>query len=160
MKQNEQKHAVTLLFFVLLLMMFAGSAFLLILFGSHIYQSGTKKLDENYTIRTAVAYVSEKVRQHEEAECISMENLDGIPALRLKESIQDDVFYTYIYFYDNALRELFIRPDIPPSPEMGTVIVELAGFSITEDPKGFLTVTAVTDDGVSLSELIYPVVHS
>lgn len=160
MNLKEQHHSITSLFSVLLLLMFAGSAFLLILFGSHIYQRGTEKLDENYTIRTAVAYVSEKIRHHEERECISMQNLDGFPALRLKENIDNDTFYTYIYFYDHTLRELFIRQDILPAPEMGNVIVELADFSITESPAGFLTVTAVTDGGSSLSELLYPVTNS
>ena len=89
-----------------------------------------------------------------------MQNLDGFPALRLKENIDNDTFYTYIYFYDHTLRELFIRQDILPAPEMGNVIVELADFSITESPAGFLTVTAVTDGGSSLSELLYPVTNS
>lgn len=147
------------LFSVLLLLMFAASAFLLVLLGSRIYQNGTDKLNENYTIRTAVAYVSEKIRQHEDTGCISMQELDGLPALCLKDIINDDIFFTYIYFYDHALKELFVRQNTYPSPDMGSTIVELSDFSITESPEGFFTVTAVTDDGVSLSELIFPMVQ-
>lgn len=159
MVKKKTHSSMNSLFAVLLLMMFAASAFLLILLGSRIYQNGTNKLDENYTIRTAVAYVTEKIRQHEDTGCISMQELDGLPALCLRDMINEDTFYTYIYFYDHSLKELFIRQNTPPSPEMGSTIVELSDFSITESPEGVFTVTAVTDDGVSLSELIFPVVQ-
>lgn len=156
MQLKEQQHSIANLFCVLLLLMFAGSALILVLLGSRIYQNGVSHLNENYTARTAIAYVSEKVRQHDEEGCISMEALDGQAALRLTETIDDKCFYTYIYFYNGSLMELFLGADTAASSDMGSKIVELSDFSITEEPGGFLSVTAVSDDGNSLSTLLYP----
>lgn len=156
MKQKQEHSSVITLFSVFLLLLFVSSALLLILFGSRVYQNGARHLNENYTNRTAIAYVTEKVRQHEETGSISLQELDSIPALRLQETLNGDSFYTFIYFYDHALRELFLQSDRSPSPEMGSTIVELSDFSISENAEGFLTVTAVSQEGRSLSTLIYP----
>lgn len=156
MRPKERQHSISNLFCVLLLLMFAGSALILVLLGSRIYQNGVSHLNENYTVRTAIAYVSEKVRQHDEAGCISMETLDGRTALRLEETIDGKCFYTYIYFYNGSLTELFLGADTAASAHMGSKIVELSDFSVTEESGGFLRVTAAGEDGSSLSTLLYP----
>lgn len=156
MRSQEQHHSIGNLFCVLLLLMFAGSSLILVLLGSRIYQNGVSHLDENYTVRTAIAYVSEKVRQHDESGCISIETLGGQPSLRLEETIDDEAFYTYIYFYNGSLMELFLSTDTNASPDMGSKIVDLSGFSVTEESGGFLSVTAISEEGSSLSTLLYP----
>jgi hypothetical protein len=156
MNLQKRQHSYDWLFSFLLLMMFAGSALILILLGSHIYQNGVTHLDENYTVRTAVAYVSEKVRQNDVSGDISLQELEGIPALQLTENIDDNTYFTYIYFWNGALRELFLGADTTPSLTMGSTVVELTDFTITIPEEGFFRVTAVSDSGRSLSVLLHP----
>ena len=157
MNENRQRHAVSGLFSLILLLLFAFSTLSLVLLGSRIYKNGVSHLNRNYTTRTAVAYVTEKIRQHDEADNIRLADLDGIPALLMKDEIDGDTFLTYIYFYDGALRELFVRGSTASSPEMGSRIVVLDDFSVTPVPDlaDTLLVQAVGEDGHSLETAVH-----
>ena len=85
---------------------------------------------------------------------------------------------TYVYFYDGALCELFIRDNVSPLADMGNRIVELSSFSFDNISNGIdsdnishgsesaegsaqalddthlLTATAISHEGNSLSVLI------
>ena len=157
MNENRQRHAVSGLFSLILLLLFAFSTLSLVLLGSRIYKNGVSYLNRNYTTRTAVAYVTEKVRQHDEAGSIRLTELEGIPALLMEDEISGDTFLTYIYFYDGALRELFVRGSTDPAPDMGSRIVVLEDFSVVPSPDlpDTLLVRAAGEDGHSLESAVH-----
>lgn len=157
MNENRQRHSISGLFTLILLLMFAFSTLSLVLLGSRIYKNGVSHLNSNYTTRTAVAYITEKIRQHDEKDCISLSELDGIPALLMKDNIDGDTFLTYIYFYDGALRELFVRGGSEPSPDMGSKIVALDSFSVTVSPdlQNTLLIHAAGGEGYSLEASVH-----
>lgn len=66
MTQKKSSHVFDTLFAFLLLIAFLLFSLLLSGVGSVIYQKGTDSLNENYTTRTALAYLQEKLRQHDE----------------------------------------------------------------------------------------------
>lgn len=132
MKFKTKKHSMDSLFTFLLLLVFALFTLMLAAMGSSIYQNGIKHLNENYTSRTAIAYLSEKVRQHDAAGDIFLTEVEEIPAIGFRDVIEDDSFITYVYYYDGALRELFVREDNQPLAAMGSSIVELEAFEIRE----------------------------
>lgn len=134
MNENRQRHSISGLFTLILLLMFAFSTLSLVLLGSRIYRNGVSCLNRNYTTRTAVAYVTEKIRQHDEKDGIFLSDLDGIPSLLMKDNIDGDTFLTYIYFYDGALRELYVRDGTDLSSDMGSKIVVLDDFSVSASP--------------------------
>ena len=125
--------------------------------GASVYRSSAAHLEENYTSRTAVAYVSEKIRQHDSSGSISLTELEGIPSLCLSEQISGEEFFTYIYYYDGALRELFIRSSTVPQAKSGSSIVELASFSIEEHSSSpdLYEITACSKNGLPLSSLVH-----
>lgn len=156
---KTRQHSADSMFSFLLLLMFGMFALLLAGMGASVYKNSAAHLEENYTSRTAVAYVEEKVRQHDQQNAIHLTDVDGIPALALTESIQDEDFVTYIYYYDGALRELFVRASAAPQAANGTVIVELTGFSmedVSSSDEMLLKITACGKDGKELSVLIHP----
>lgn len=157
MNENRQRHSISGLFTLILLLMFAFSTLSMVLLGSRIYKNGVSHLNRNYTTRTAVAYVTEKVRQHDEKDGISFAELDGIPALLMKDGINGDTFLTYIYFYNGALRELFVRSGTELSPDMGSQIVALDSFSVTSSPdlKDTLLIMAEGEGGHSLKAAVH-----
>ncbi len=157
MNENRQRHSVSSLFTLILLLMFAFSTLSMVLLGSRIYRNGVSYLNRNYTTRTAVAYVTEKIRQHDEKEHVLLSELDGIPALLMKDDIEGETFLTYIYFYDGALRELYVRSSSEPSPDMGSRIVALDDFSVTVSPdfQDTLLIHAAGEGGHSLEASVH-----
>lgn len=155
--EKRQRHSVGGLFTLSLLLMFAFSTLVLVLLGSRIYRNGVSHLDRNYTTRTALAYVTEKIRQHDEKDSVSFSELDGIPALFLKDTIDGDSFFTFVYFYDGALRELFVHSSTSPSPEMGSKIVSLDDFSVSAVPgmDDTVRIFAVGEDGQCLESCVH-----
>lgn len=132
MKFKTKKHSMDSLFTFLLLLVFALFTLMLAAMGSSIYRNGIKHLNENYTSRTAIAYLSEKVRQHDAAGDIFLTEVEEIPAIGFRDVIENDSFITYVYYYDGALRELFVREDNQPLAAIGSSIVELEAFEIRE----------------------------
>lgn len=154
------RHTADTLFAVLLLLIFSLFAFLLAGTGAAVYKNSASYLEENYTSRTAVAYTEEKIRQHDRAGSISLTTLDELPALCLYETIEQQKFVTYIYYFDGALRELFVKESVTPSAANGTAIVPLSSFSITDISDAeelLLEITACSEDGRTLSSVIHPV---
>lgn len=154
MKTAAKHHMADSFSAFMLLLVFSIFTLLLAGTGAAVYKNSAAKLDENYTSRTAVAYVSEKLRQHDTAGAVSFTEVDGCNALALLEDVDGESFVTYIYFYDGALRELFMRASSQPSAALGTAIVELADFSI-EQENMLLRVSAVSPDGTEHSILLH-----
>lgn len=152
------RHTADTLFTVLLLLSFALSALLLAAAGAAIYKNSTTQLEENYTSRTAAAYVTEKLRQHDQCGTVSLTEFNEIPALCLQETIQEESFCTYIYYFDGALRELFIRESDTPSAVNGTEIAALSSFTIEErsdSGEPLLQITAQSEHGQAVSSVIH-----
>jgi hypothetical protein len=143
---QKTRHTFDSFFTFLLLLVFALFTLLLCAMGSSIYRNGVAHLNENYTSRTAIAYLSEKVRQHDSSEDIFLTEVESIPAIGFADEIDGASFVTYVYFYDGALRELFVRKDTTPLADMGNRIVELAGFELSlVHPDSDRTVSSDTD---------------
>ena len=161
MQIKQKNHSIDSLFTFLLLLIFSLFTLMLAGMGSSIYRNGAAYLDENYTSRTAIAYVSEKVRQHDEAGNIFMTSVEDLPALGLRDVIEEQSFLTYVYYYDGALCELFIQENRTPEARLGNRIIELSDFTIEPVPGsesadiGMLSATAVSENGNELSLLIH-----
>lgn len=132
MRFKTKKHSMDSLFTFLLLLVFALFTLMLAAMGSAIYRNGMKHLNENYTSRTAIAYLSEKIRQHDAAGDIFLTEVEEIPSIGFRDVIEEDSFITYVYYYDGALRELFVHQGTAPLAAMGNSIVELEAFEIRE----------------------------
>ena len=62
----KRRHMIDFLFPVALFFVFALSALALILLSAGIYQSTTETSSLQYTARTALAYIGEKIHQNDE----------------------------------------------------------------------------------------------
>lgn len=132
MKLKQKTHAGSTLFSFLLLLVFTMFTLMLAGTGAAVYKNSTARLNENYTSRTAVAYISEKIRQHNSEEAVFFSAVEDQEALVLREVISEEFYLTYIYYYDGALCELFVREDTVPSLQSGTRIVELESLEIRQ----------------------------
>ncbi len=163
MNTKQKNHSIDSLFSFLLLLVFFLFTVFLAQMGSAIYKNGVSHLNENYTSRTAIAYLTEKVRQHDKSGSIFLTSIEDLPAIAFFDTIEEadgqtGSFLTYVYFSDHALYELFVRESTVPEKALGTPIVELSDFEIEEiretGTAPLLSVTAVSPKGDQLSTLI------
>lgn len=128
--QDKKKHMIDFLFPVVLFFVFTLSALTVILLAAGIYQSTTEESSLNDSARTSLSYISEKLHQSDAADSVSIGTFDGCEALILKHSSDDDDYYTYIYAYNNELKELFVSGDAAVSADDGRTILQIKTFDI------------------------------
>ncbi len=152
--QRKQKHMIDLIFPVALFFIFALCALTVLLLSARIYRSITESSTFNDTSRTGLSYISEKVHQNDVGGNIQIGDLDGTPALIMKQDYEDSVYYTYIYSYENTLRELFIKEGVNAELSSGTKILDLESFSMKEIEEHLFQFDCVTKDGRKDSVLV------
>lgn len=107
--KQERNHIVDVLFVLALFVVFTLSALVLVILGANVYKQTVSYMDENYTARTAYSYLTEKVRQNDLYDSVSIGELEGTTALVLTQEINDTTYATYLYLHEGSLRELFMR---------------------------------------------------
>lgn len=132
MKQKQEHHIIDILFVIALFCIFALSAIFLISIGANIYGKIVSHMENNFDGRTAFAYVTEKIRQSDCGGNITIEDLEGEPALVIHQTVNDTVYATYLYEHDGFLKELMVRIDTPLGRSAGQVILSVSDFSLKE----------------------------
>ena len=129
---------------MLLYFLFAITAFILILVGIKEYKHTTEVMNDNYEVRTATSYLTEKIRQHDTGYGISTVTIDeenGIEAIALTEVIDSGTYTTYIYYYDGYLS------DAVYTAESGQPIVEIGNLSINDSTTNSVSLTLTSTKG-------------
>jgi preprotein translocase subunit SecY len=149
MKLHPASHRIETAFILALFTMFAATAFLVVLIGAKQYKSTANSMNENYEVRTAASYLEQKVRQNDSTGAISATDLLGVQALSIQSTENDTVYTTYIYYYEDYLRELFVTDSSVFSLSSGQKIIELSGFDVEQLRPGFIRATYAGTDGIS-----------
>lgn len=124
--KTQKRHVIDFIFPVALFFVFAVSSLIVVLLATRIYKSTTEESQEQYTSRTALSYITEKIRQNDETDTVSVGKLDNGDCLILKSQGSD--YTTYIYEHDGALKELSVKDGTNPSPTAGELILEVDSF--------------------------------
>lgn len=153
MRQSARRHMVDVLFALALFCVFAASLLAVVLLGADVWRRTADGMRQNFSMRTSLAYVSEKVRRNDAADAVYIGQLGGSPALVLEQNVFGAVYRTYIYHYDGALREVFAGPSAVVLPESGQSIADLSGFSVSERDDGLFLICCTGADGKEYSVL-------
>lgn len=97
------------MFLILLFATFAVCAFTLIMVGANVYSHTASAMNDNYEKRIDISYVTEKIKQWDEQNSISIGTFHNKTALIHTEVAAGRKYYTYIYQENGALRELMVR---------------------------------------------------
>ena len=153
MKQTVQrKHTTELVFMVLLFFIFGLCALFTILIGAQAYQNIGKRMDENSTQITALSYVSNKVKQADQAGMVTIKNINDTNVLCLQQEI-DQIFYeTWIYYDQGYIKELFSQKDSGLTLKDGIEIIPSRGLSFFFVKPNLLEVR--TQDGEGKTQLL------
>lgn len=148
---NERKHMVDILFVLTLFFVFALSALTLIILGANIYKTTVNHMDESFNDRTSYAYITQKLRQNDEAGSLSVGTLGSETALVATSEVNNTIYNTYIYSYDGNLCELLTRADMEMEPSAGTKIIKINDFHIEQVNPRLYSVQIVTCDDNDIS---------
>lgn len=155
MKDKEKAtHIVDVIFVLALFGLFALSSLFIITAGAEIYKNTVNNMQENYKLRTSSSYLSEKVRQGERVE---LTEVAGQNVILITETTDDSDYYTYLYFMDGKLKELYISPNATFSDSMlkaGQTIMELDDLQFEKAPNGIIKANIRYNDGSNTTILL------
>lgn len=149
---KHQSHSVDIFFTLSLFFVFAFCALSVIVFGAGVYQNTAADMQQNFTSRTAMAYVTEKLRQNDKENAVSVFSLDGMDVLCISETINDREYNTYIYCFEGSLYELLLPAEREFSPKMGQDLLDVSSLQVTSGEQGLLNI-ACTDRQGNLSQV-------
>lgn len=127
---KRDKSIVDVLFLLVLFGVFLLCALFIVLFGAKIYGNTVKNSTNEFNSRTSIAYVSEKIRQHDNAYGIEITGLDKDSTIKLSQELDGRVIVTYLYCYDNKLMEYTTNEGNVLNKQYGTYIMDLSGFDV------------------------------
>lgn len=158
MEENQQKHIIDTLFVIALFCLFALSAIFLITIGANIYGNTINNMEDNFNSRTALAYITEKVRQSDSADSISAGTFHDGPALIITSRIDDTEYLTYLYEYNGYIKEIIVRKGMTLDPAIGQDIIAVSDFYLTPINDHLMNCTITIDEMQSYN--LYISVHS
>ena len=128
--------------------------------GVNAYTGTTALVESTNTSRTALAYISNQLRQYDSAGMVAVGRIFGEDALVLREIAygmdgEEYEYCTYIYCSGGWLRELYTEAGLEGDmiPDAGTGLVALTSASFSEAAQGLIQVT-VRHQGVEASPLL------
>lgn len=157
-KVTNQRHIIDILFVLSLFCVFAISSVLLILFGADIYKKTVQQMDSNYTSRTSIAYITEKIRQSDTSNAIHITSQNDTQILMLINEINGVSYATSLYEYDGYLYELFARTDIELPLDAGQPIMELHSLTFSQIEPNIIKIGFI--DNSYKEQIIYVSMHS
>lgn len=125
---KNRSQTVQFLFTMVLFFAMAICALFTILLGAKVYENITDRMDQNFTGTTALSYVSNKVRQGDEAGAVTVADMEGTPVLKIDQRYGEEVYNTLIYFRDGQIKELFSKEDSGLTLDDGMNIMESQGI--------------------------------
>ncbi len=137
---------------LLLFGVFAASVMMVLLTGAGVYKRLAERDNASYGRRTAAQYLATRVRQGDQAGCVTVaafDGSDGCDTLFLQENIDGVLYDTRVYCYDGYLRELFAASGAEFSPEDGEKIMRLRSLSFRSLP-GAVAAEVTAEDGETL----------
>lgn len=144
---KRQKSIVDVIFMITVFGVFMLSALFVVLFGAKIYKRTAHDMSVNFNSRTALAYVTEKMHQHDRHGGVDVTIDDGKPVLKLTQFINSDEYCTYLYEYDGYLKELTAKGDIDLVKSAGKNILKIKGFTATKETDSLYRFNITDDEG-------------
>ena len=150
------RHVVDVLFTLTLFCVFTAASLMVILIGANVYKSTVDTMNTNFEVNTSLTYVSTKVRQHDVRGSVYLGTINGGQALVLEQDLGGEIYQTWIYHYDGALRELFVQKGNTAAkvPEAGQELLRVYSFTMEKVDHSIISLRAESAEGVSARQLM------
>ena len=131
--------------------LFAGCVLAVLLTGAGLVRSITLRDRSSYDQRTAVQYLTTRVRRADRAGAVSVEGED---TLILREEIGGVCYETRIYCHEGSLREMFCETGYALPPGFGEEILPMEALRVALED-GFLRLSVRLPDGRESEAALY-----
>lgn len=147
--RQKARHSADMIFVLVLFAFLVLTGLLLISMGTGVFEQVLSNMNRNDRTRTASAYILQKVRQNQDAGAIQTGNLDGYPAVQIRQNIDGQDYTTWLYCDGIHLKELLARSDNDSlRASAGSDILELKKMAVSEEEGSILVTLTDTEDGV------------
>ena len=148
-RTNHSGNGAEQLFPALLFFVFLLCTIFTILIGSRVYENIRERDNLSFHTDTALAYISNKVRQGDVADSISIREIDNCQVLVLTSDYEGILFETWIYQANDTLWELFTQKDSGVDLSSGQMVMECVpvSFSMETNDHGNTRLTISLDGG-------------
>lgn len=143
------------IFVLSLFCVFAAAVLMTLILGTKIHSAIEKASDKAYYSRTALSYITEKLRHCDSADSAEISEFGGTSALVLTELYNDVEYETVIYVYDGAVRELFREKGLNFGPDAGSEIIKAKALSFAFVSDGLVRIDYTDPKGGSDSTFVY-----
>lgn len=148
-KTEKKGNAVSMLFTMLLFLVFVLCALFTVLIGSRVYENINVRSDANYTGNTALSYIANKVRQGDRADMVDVVDIDGTQVLEMRQEIGGSEYVTWIYWSEGSIRELFTDTSSGLGLGDGLEILDCGGLKLSREGR-LLRIETLGEGGGSL----------
>lgn len=154
--QKKTRHVIDILFAAALFGVFLISSVMVVAVGAGAYKNITRQSDQDYTIRTSLSYVSQKLRQADQEGALSVGTVGQKDALMLLSEYDGVSYTTYIYEHNGSLCELFTKSDAAADPDYGTPLLSLSSFEVENIGSALYRISITDANGQSASVVLHP----
>ena len=142
---KRDKSIVDALFLLALFGVFLICALFIVLFGAKIYRNTVNHSENNFNSRTALSYISEKIRQHDNANGIELIDDGAFTTLKLTKDYSGNAFNTYLYYNDGYLCEYTTNEGNVLNKDFGTKILKIKNMKIEEENKNLYRIMIIDE---------------
>ncbi|MCL2851995.1 MAG: DUF4860 domain-containing protein [Defluviitaleaceae bacterium] len=148
---RSRRHVIDVLFTLALFCVFAAASLIVVFIGADVYSSTVRRMDTSFEVNTTLMFVSTNIRQHDSQGAVRIDELEGRPALVLRQYLIGRIFETWIYHHNGELRELFIDSEnrYALSLDAGQSLINVYSFHVEMVQDGLVAIYAESEDGTS-----------
>ena len=140
-----KKRNLSGVFVLLVFAVFMVSVLLVLLSGADTVQRLSERDRKTYHHRTAVQYISTRIRQADSRGAVKTEIFDDLSTLVLTEYVDSEAYETRIYCYDGYLREMFCSAGLALPHEFGEKILPMESFTAEMNSDSLQIVLSLPD---------------
>ncbi len=136
---KRNKSIVDFLFILALFGAFAVTALFVVLFGAQVYRSTVSNMNTNFEKRTAMSYLTEKIRSHDYTGGADVADLHSLredgehSVLKLYQNVGDKRYVTYLFVSDGYLKEFTTDENYDFDYTTGANILAIKDFSVRKE---------------------------
>lgn len=151
---NKQIKRMNFLVGVVIWLTFTITSLMLVLVGARLYQEIYSKQQTYLSSATPLNYLTMKFRQNDRKNSVAISDLDEQPAIVLMETLEGEIYETWIYIEEGYLRELYIKQGDSFEPQDGEKVIPLNEMQLQWENEKLLSVTLIDIEDRVQQELI------
>lgn len=156
---KSRQSVMDVIFTLALFCVFCAAAIGVVIIGVGVYKNTAVDMENNFGTRTAIAYITEKARQSDAENAISLRQTQGKDTVVFKTKLDGYDFETTIFFEDGYIRELNALEGADVSLVAAQRIVAIKGFTVEKIDDNLYKATATGENG-EVEEVVFALTSS